>query len=153
MRTARARQLGLLSTGAAAIAVTLSARYAFSPLEEVASLTTALAEPRVITNDFANDLELEVPAAALATTLRDDLFPDPPPPPPERPPPRLDLELVAIFGAGEGQTAFLFEPGKDAYHELAPGDEAPGGAVLAALDSASAVFDLAGREVRLELRP
>jgi len=149
----RAKQLFALTALCSAGALAWAGWYAFAPIPSSPALATALRVGDDERASVSSIRTLRVPAEVLAVTLRDDLFPDPPPPPQELPPPRLDLELIAIYGEGDARSAFVFSPAEGDYRELALGDEAPGGATLAAIETNTAVFHLAGRTVRLELRP
>lgn len=99
----------------------------------------------------------ELLAAATAATLWDELFPAPPPPAVEPPPPTLAVELVAIIGAADRRRAFLFDKATQTYQDLGVGEslaKAGGTAArLTAVGERHALFDLAGREVRVELTP
>lgn len=153
MNPSRAKQLFALTALCSVSALTWAGWYAFAPASTHEALSTTLPANDDLAESDTAASHLEVPASVLAATLRDDLFPDPPPPPRETPPPRLDLELIAISGKGNTRSAFVFSPSEGDYRELTPGDAAPGGATLASIEPAAAIFDLGGREVRLELRP
>ncbi|MCA9293221.1 MAG: hypothetical protein KDA20_05350 [Phycisphaerales bacterium] len=80
-----------------------------------------------------------------------DLFPKPVVPEPELPSPQpvLAVELRALVNPLlAGGYAFVFDPAEKQYLALHLGDEAPGGAVLAAMDEQSATFELNGRHVK-----
>lgn len=99
----------------------------------------------------------ELLAAATAATLWDELFPTPPPAVVEPPPPTLAVELIAIIGAADRRRAFLFDRATQTYQEIGVGDSLAktGGSAarLTAVGERHALFDLAGREVRVELTP
>ena len=153
MSSRRAKWFFAITASCSMGALAWASWYAFAPIPSGAPLATTV-DPSSSSSAAKKTVALlQVPARVLAITLRDDLFPDPPPPPRETPLPRLDLELIAIYGEGDTRSAFVYSPSDGDYHELAAGDETPGGATLAALEPTAAVFHLAGHEVRLELRP
>ncbi len=99
----------------------------------------------------------ELLAAATSATLWDELFPAPPPAAVEAPPPTLSVELIAIIDSTDRRRAFLFDRATQTYQELGVGESlakaAGPAAKLTAVGERHALFDLAGREVRVELAP
>ncbi|MCA9304921.1 MAG: hypothetical protein R3B46_02030 [Phycisphaerales bacterium] len=117
----------------------------------------------------APNASIDIPATALAASLYDELFPQAPSPEPEPPisppPPRLDVVLIAITPpntnsppintktneADAPYSAFVRVVATGEYLSLRAGDRTPGGAVVRAVDATGVLFDLDGRETRLEI--
>ena len=110
--------------------------------------TIAMTEDAGPSNDGAGGPG--VPDEVLTVTLYDELFPAPAEPPKPPPPPKLELELKAILGEGDARRVFVLDTREGGYLTLSVGDSA-GEAVLVRIDTKSAVFELSGREIALEL--
>ncbi|MCA9280842.1 MAG: hypothetical protein H6812_04485 [Phycisphaeraceae bacterium] len=112
---------------------------------------------------------IDIPATALAASLYDELFPQAPSPEPEAPPPpsppKLDVVLIAITPlnadslptgtetneADAPYSAFVRVVSTGEYLTLRTGDRTPTGAVVRAVYATGVLFDIRGRETRLEI--
>ncbi len=148
---------------ACALAVTAAAAWALlgarpAPHSYLSRLADLGAVPERVSESGAGAVPpSELLAAATAATLWDELFPAPPPAAVEPPPPTLTVELVAIIGSADRRRAFLFDKATQTYQDLGVGESlasaAGPAAKLTAVGDRHALFDLAGREVRVELTP
>lgn len=144
------------------LALTLIAAAIFWPARPVPALTvdaSTTGDRNAITDDAPDPRNTAQPNPAddlRSVTLRRPLVDPPPrpaPPPPPASPPRHDLRLVAILTdpAGAPVAAFVQDLSADEFRRVNLDQTTGSGAVLIALQSRSATFELAGRRLTLDL--
>lgn len=157
-----------LLAGAVAWAAIGVRRPAGGYVRELVALSTGAHTPEMPERSSNDAL-----ARAQTATLWDELFPVALAPTPEPPPPTLGVDLIAIIGPAasddgtpperpsERRRAFVYDKATQTYQELAVGEAlgsadggpAPGAARLVSVGDRFAVFQLAGRDIRVELAP
>ncbi|MCB9848560.1 MAG: hypothetical protein H6814_09115 [Phycisphaeraceae bacterium] len=137
--------------------VAITALWAFAPSEPPPSQDLTTVQPFIAAAaaDQPAPGDEAFPSRVLSVSLNDELFPESSPvesaaPPP---PPKLEVDLIAITMSGGMRSVFGYDRAAGEYFSAAAGEAVPSGPIVSAIEERAAVFDVAGRQARLELTP
>lgn len=156
-RKANSGSLGTVFTlSICVMVIVISARWAFQSDPQDASSADSASGVLIAATPAVDPLQTApFPNHILAVSLNDDLFPEAVPeqssPPPKAP--RLAVDLIAITYVDGARSIFGFDRASGEYFTADVGDSIPSGPTVVVIEEQAVVFDVAGRQTRLELAP